>query len=221
VKATAKRYFGSVFEWGADFYAWMTSQGAWASNCAEMARRLPPGTRCIVDLGCGPGVSAFELARRFPGATVTGLDIAARMLAQARRRQAGSGVADRVAWLRGDAHELPLRAGSVDAMTGHSFLYLVPNPTRALEEIHRCLKPGGQLILMEPQREGGASLGQILRVSKDPRFLLSMSLWRPVSRMQGQYSRSSLEETLAKAGFSGIRVEPTLAGLGLLASATR
>jgi hypothetical protein len=46
-------------------------------------------------------------------------------------------------------------------------------------------------------------------------------LWRPVSRMQGQYSRSALEETLTQAGFGGIRVEPTLAGLGLLASATR
>jgi ubiquinone/menaquinone biosynthesis C-methylase UbiE len=217
---TAKRYFGWVFEAGADFYAWMTSQGPWEANCADMAARLPADARKIVDLGCGPGVSAFELARRIPGARVIGLDIAARMLEQARRRQRRSGVADRLGWIRGDAHHLPFHDGTVDAMTGHSFLYLVPQPDRALEEVRRCLRPGGKLVLMEPQH-GGGSVRDVLKMSKDPRFLLSMSLWRPVSRMHGQFTRDTLGQTLERAGFRDALIEPTLGGLGLLVTASR
>jgi ubiquinone/menaquinone biosynthesis C-methylase UbiE len=218
VNASGKRHFRWVFEGFADFYAWMTSQGPWEANCKDMAARLPPSARHIVDLGCGPGVSAFELARTIPEASVIGLDIAARMLEQARRRQARSGVADRVGWVRGDAHHLPFPDASLDAMTGHSFLYLVPQPERALAEIHRCLRPGGRLVLMEPQHRGG-TLRNVLKLSKDPRFLLSMSLWRPVSRMQGQFTRTSLGDALERAGFGSLEIEPTLGGLGLLVSA--
>jgi ubiquinone/menaquinone biosynthesis C-methylase UbiE len=37
---------------------------AWRGSCAALVERRPPGVGLrIVDLGCGPGVSAFEVAR--------------------------------------------------------------------------------------------------------------------------------------------------------------
>src|SRR5438067_13807750 len=85
----------------------------------------------IADLGCGPGVSTFELARQLPSARLIGLDIAPRMLRQARRREVKP-AAEAITWLRADAAQLPLRPESVDACTGHSFLYLVADRDRVL-----------------------------------------------------------------------------------------
>src|ERR687893_1989218 len=76
-----------LFNLGADLYGWFTAQPTWRASCARMAALLPPepGIR-VADLGCGPGVSAIEIARRRPDARVVGLDRARRMLTEARRR---------------------------------------------------------------------------------------------------------------------------------------
>jgi ubiquinone/menaquinone biosynthesis C-methylase UbiE len=171
----------------------------------------------VVDLGCGPGVSTFELDRQLPNARLLGLDVARRMLAQARRRAPADAC---ISWLRGDATRLPFADGVVDACTGHSFLYLVSDRRAVLGEALRVLRPAGQLVLMEPH-ERGASLQGVLAVSRDPRHLLSVSLWRPFSRLHGRFTAASLRATLERAGFVDCQVEETLGGLGLLASARR
>jgi ubiquinone/menaquinone biosynthesis C-methylase UbiE len=207
-----------LFNLGADIYAWFTAQTAWRSSCARLAAYLEvqSGSR-VVDLGCGPGVSTFELARLLPGVWLIGLDIAPRMLAQARRRRP-PGI--RIEWLRGDAARLPFEDSSVDACTGHSFLYLVHDRSAVLSETLRVLRPGGRVVLMEPH-ERGATLRGVLAVSRDPRHLLSVSLWRPFSRLHGRFTACSLRATLEAAGFVDCHMEETLGGLGLLASARR
>lgn len=210
-----------VFEIGADFYAWITAQEAWRANFRLLLSKLPDRALAhIVDLGCGPGVSTFELRRARPEATVVGLDLARRMLDQARQREKSMGLSKPIGWIRADAGRLPFRSESADAMTGHSFLYLLPDRALALGECLRVLKPQGRLILMEPNDEGG-SLKQLLSFSKDPRFLLSMTLWRPVSRLHGRFTPKTLTEALESAGFHAVSVEPILGGLGLLACAEK
>jgi ubiquinone/menaquinone biosynthesis C-methylase UbiE len=210
-----------LFNFGADVYAWFTAQGAWRSSCARLAARLAdlPRPR-IADLGCGPGVSTFELARHLPTARLIGLDVAPRMLRQARHRQTWALLqSGRITWLRADAASLPLQTGSMDACTGHSFLYLVADRDRVLAEARRVLKPGGRLVLMEPHQQP-ATVAQTLRISRDPRHLVSVSLWRPFSRLHGRFTVGGLGATLERAGFEQARVEETFGGLGLLASAT-
>ena len=170
----------------------------------------------VLDVGCGPGVSTFEMARRRPDARYVGLDRAPRMLDQARRRDS----ARTIAWLRGDAGALPFASASLDAVTGHSLLYLLGEPTRsrALPEMLRVLKPGGQLVLMEPSASP-ARLEQVLRVSADPRHLISVFLWRSFSRVHVRYTPGSLQNTLERVGFVQPRVDEVLGGLGLMARA--
>src|SRR5205823_3071234 len=170
----------------------------------------------VVDLGCGPGVSTFELARLLPHTRLVGLDVAPRMLRQALRRAPSS---VRVDWLQANAVSLPFADASVAACTGHSFLYLVQDRTTVLREIRRVLRPGGRLTLMEPSVKGASPAG-VLAVSRDPRHLVSVSLWRPFSRVHGRFTPESLAQTLNAAGFVDCHIDETLGGLGLLANAT-
>ncbi len=211
-----------IFNLGADVYAWFTAQDAWRASCARLAAHLPEGPDLrVVDLGCGPGVSTIELVRLRPDLHLAGLDLASRMLAQARRRSRSADLGDRpILWIQADAVQLPFRSGSVDALTGHSFLYLLPDRPSALRECHRVLRPGGRLVLMEPHAQS-TSARQVLGVSRDVRHLISVGLWRPFSQWHGQFTRASLAETLEAAGFEDVGVEEAVGGLGLMAWAVR
>ncbi|HXM58750.1 MAG TPA: class I SAM-dependent methyltransferase [Candidatus Dormibacteraeota bacterium] len=210
-----------LFGAGAGVYRWFTAQDAWQASCAALASRLPPGERPrVVDLGCGPGNSTAGLAAERSDARLIGLDVARRMLAYARRDASRSPWGSRVSWVQADGGRLPLRTASIDAVTGHSFLYLVPDQAAVLAEALRVLRPGGRLVLMEPNARP-ATIRAILRVSRDPRHVVAVGLWRPFSRLHGRHDAASLAVTLERSGFVRCRVEETLGGLGLLASGER
>jgi ubiquinone/menaquinone biosynthesis C-methylase UbiE len=211
------------FEAAASFYAWMTAQTPWRQSCRALVAHLPSLERPlrIVDLGCGPGVAAFELARRRPQDVVSGVDIAGRMLRRARRDAVTQpSIGRRLTWIQADATEMPIKAESVDVVIGHSVLYLLPDAGGALRECRRILRPGGRLIVMEPS-DRPLKLRGILRVSRDPRFLLSVALWRPASWLHRRYNQVSLTSTLRRAGFMRCHVSDALSGLGLIACAER
>lgn len=136
------------------------------------------------------------------------------MLREAQRRQPHR-YTERIRWLRADAACLPFASGTVDACTGHSFLYLVANRSAVLSEARRVLKPGGRLVLMEPSAEA-VTPAQTLSVSRDIRHLISISLWRPFSRLHGRFTPASLVSTLEGAGFVDCGADATLGGLGVL-----
>lgn len=211
-----------LFNLGADIYGWFTNQPIWRSSCARMAGLLPMHERlCVVDLGCGPGGSTIELARLRPDARVIGLDVARRMVLAASERARTAGIVPgRLAFMLGDAARLPFRSDSIDILTGHSFLYQVADRAATLAEARRILRPGGRIILMEPS-ERPTTLRRVLRLGRDPRHLIAVALWRPFSRIHGRFTRQSLAATLGAAGFADCRIEETLGGLGLLASARK
>lgn len=112
---------------------------------------LPPlrPARCL-DLACGTGDLARALARRFPGAEIIGLDLSVEMLALARAR--GSGAAQRVRYMQGDMQALPYERESIDVVTGGYALRNAPDLDAALREIHRVLRPGGTLAVLDFSR---------------------------------------------------------------------
>jgi SAM-dependent methyltransferase len=100
----------------------------------------------LLDLGCGSGELARELAAR--GYRVTGCDIAPEMLRAAAR--AGRGHPVRWLELQPGWRELPFAAGSLDAVVASSVLEYVRDPAGVLAECARVLRPGGALLCTVP-----------------------------------------------------------------------
>ena len=189
-------------------YELLTRHPVWERDCARMARELPEGARHVVDLGCGPGNSTEQLP---PGAI--GADYSMAMLRRARRRSA------KMPLVRLDAAALPFRAGSVDAVTFHSVLYLLDDQAAALRETHRVLRAGGRAVLLEPRAGAAATLVGLVRALPHPRWAVTATLWRTMSAAYGRFTPDALWRALERAGFAVLRIEEALGGLGLLAVA--
>jgi arsenite methyltransferase len=103
-----------------------------------------------LDVGCGPGFLAVELAREVGAAgRVIGIDASTDMLAAARARVAREGLTDRIDLAGGDAASLPFRAGAFDFVAAVQVYLYVAEIERALAEAARALRPGGRLVVVD------------------------------------------------------------------------
>lgn len=104
----------------------------------------------VVDVGCGPGHLACELAEAVgESGLVTAVDTSEDMLAIAEARAERDGVAARMRVLHGDAVRLPLPDAAVDAAVSVQVMEFVPDVVAGLRELRRVLSPGGRLVLVD------------------------------------------------------------------------
>ena len=125
---------------------------AWRRRAARMAVGDLTGT--ALDVACGTGDFAIDLAAQSQVTGVVGLDFARPMLPLAveKSRRSSSVPTDYVA---GDAHSLPFPDDSFICVTvGFGVRNFVDLP-RALSEMARVLRPGGRLVVLEIVRMEG------------------------------------------------------------------
>ncbi len=120
----------------------------------------------VVDVCCGPGWLALELARR--GCHVNAYDLSPHAIAVARRmatenpyREDFGGVTYHVA----DVTREPLPANSIDAISGWSAFHHLPNLLEFMGRVHTALRPGGVIATMDdyPPRRRERYLGYFFR----------------------------------------------------------
>ena len=201
-----------AFELLAPVYAFLTAHEPWRDSCRALDA-LVPGP-LILDLGVGPGTSSLETGGN--GKAHLGLDRSREMLRRAARAALFRGVS--LPLLRADATALPVRDGSLDGVTGHSLLYLLPDPAAALAEVRRVLRPGGRAAFLEP-RSGRPPLGAAL--TGGARYAASLLLWRGMSRLHARFDEDGLSALLERAGLRRARAWPVLQGHGVMAIAER
>jgi ubiquinone/menaquinone biosynthesis C-methylase UbiE len=98
----------------------------------------------LLDVGCGSGLATQVLARA--GADVTAVDLTNWAVETTKLRLAAFGLEGEV--LQADAEELPFEDESFDVVFSWGVIMMSTDMARALRELIRVLRPGGQLILM-------------------------------------------------------------------------
>jgi SAM-dependent methyltransferase len=99
---------------------------------------VDPPPRRVLDLGTGTGAAALAVARRFPEAEVVGVDLAERMLAEARRKTPPE-LDGRVRFEVGDASRLRYGEGEFDLVT-------LANMIPFFDELARVVAPRGFVV---------------------------------------------------------------------------
>ncbi len=119
----------------------------------KLARRissqLPPGS-AVLEVAPGPGYFCIELAKLGPY-SITGLDISHTFVEIARKNATEAGV--RVDFRQGNAASLPFPDNSFDFLLCRAAFKNFGQPVRALQEMCRVLKPGGQGLIIDLCRD--------------------------------------------------------------------
>ena len=116
-----------------------SSEPLYAAIAQQMQPHLTPEMN-VLELACGSGQLSFRLSRLVRDWEAT--DFSPKMIAQAKLKPRGAGLHFSVQ----DATSLPYADETFDAVLIANALHIMPRPEKALAEIYRVLKPGGQLF---------------------------------------------------------------------------
>lgn len=115
-----------------------------------------------LDIGCGSGILAFELAKYYD--TVMGIDISENMLALARQKR----VAPNIQYIHMDANKLVLDRG-FDLITSAATFHHLQNLPSTLQAIKELLNPQGKVVLLDnvSEVETPATIAYLIGAIKD------------------------------------------------------
>lgn len=129
----------------------------------------------VLDVACGTGNLAMPAARA--GASVTGVDIAPNLIAQAKAHAADEALA--ITFEVGDAERLPYESDSFDSVVTMFGAMFAARPERAASELLRVTRPGGRIAMANWTPTG--FIGQMLKTTvayvPPPQGVPSPLLW--------------------------------------------
>ncbi len=103
---------------------------------------------CVLDVGTGTGVVALQAAQKIGTAgKVFGIDLSEGMLAAAEAKSERLGLGQKVDFSRMDAEDLKFEAEKFDVAVSLFALLHFPDPSKALREIYRVVRPGASLVV--------------------------------------------------------------------------
>jgi phosphatidylethanolamine/phosphatidyl-N-methylethanolamine N-methyltransferase len=185
VRAAYRRWAG-VYD---HVFGGVSSVGRW--RAVAQVNRLPG--RDVLEVGVGTGLA---LPRYAPDKRVTGIDLSAEMLAQARKRVAASGLTN-VADLRElDAEATDFPDASFDVAVAMFVASVVPNPRRLLAEMRRVVRPGGNILFVNH-----------FAAERGPRWWIEWAM-APASRALGWHPDFAMQALFSRDDLARMRADP-------------
>jgi ubiquinone/menaquinone biosynthesis C-methylase UbiE len=166
----------------------------------------------VLEVAPGPGYCAIELAK-LGNYEIVGLDISKTFVEIASANAAKAGV--RVDFRRGNVSDMPFGDETFDFVLCRAAFKNFTEPKRALHEMYRVLKPGGQALIIDLRRDAskksiaqavnGMNLGAVNRgITKLTfRFML----------LKRAYTKREFEDLISETKFHGIEIREDLTGL--------
>ena len=199
----------------------------WKRRLADAAE--PVAGRRALDLACGTGDIAFELARR--GARVTGLDITRRMveIAHSKARLRAARYGGQSDFLVGDMISLPFPDAHFDVVTTGYGLRNVPELDGAVREAARVLRPGGLFLSLDFNKPAnalvrGVYLGHLTIVGSLLGYALHRDpdTYRYIPESLKRYpGADAVTRLIRESGFATAAWTPVLGGLMAIHSARK
>lgn len=120
---------------------------------ARAVHAIAPNARSILDVATGPGSYLPELARLYPAASITALDLSEHMLARARETLRRADAIERVGFVHGSAYEMPLEDRRFDLVLASQMIHMLDDLPRLAAEFRRVTAPGGTLFISDFRRD--------------------------------------------------------------------
>ena len=141
---------GHVCPWWGGFFI-DNALRRWLHNPQQILSRYVQPGMTVLDFGCGMGLFAIALAR-LVGTTgrVIAVDLQQQMLDVLIKRARAAGVAERITPHCCARTALGI-AEPVDFALAFYSVHEVPDLPRLLGELRRCVRPPGQLLVVEPK----------------------------------------------------------------------
>ena len=139
-----------------DFAASLQSQNDF------FTKNLSASKGAALDIGCGSGILAFELAQYYDN--VVAVDLSAKMLEIARQKRS----APNIEYIQMDASQLALDR-QFDLIVSAATFHQLPNLAAALSELKKLLKPHGKIVFLDNISEGEtpATICYIIQAARD------------------------------------------------------
>jgi len=186
-----------------------------AARLVELA--APAKHEHVLDVGTGTGLVAHLVAPRVSPGTVLGIDLSENMLSIARAAGRAQGAENRksknVQFVGMAAEHLVFRPETFDLVTMGEALAYLADPTTALEEAHRVLRPGGRLAVSCQRRSLNTRAQDLFFQGLAP---LARRHYLSLPRYSSDRSRfgepDALTQILGAAGFDVTRISETVTG---------
>lgn len=212
--STTKPYKGWGMEGAvAKWYAVLTKKSLddFKALARRIAEEIPPQSR-VLEVAPGPGYFSIELAKS-GGYQITGLDISKTFVKIARANAAKAGV--QVDFQQGNASSMPFADESFDFLLCRAAFKNFSEPKRALEEMHRVLRPGGQALIIDLRRDAsrefisqavdGMNLSAVNRLMTKLTFRFML--------LKRAYTKSEFEQKITSTKFRDFKIREDLIGL--------
>jgi phosphatidylethanolamine/phosphatidyl-N-methylethanolamine N-methyltransferase len=175
----AYRRWAKIYDTG---FGWIS---ATARREAVAAVNRAPGARVLeVGVGTGLALPLYDKAKR-----ITGIDLSAHMLAQARQRAVDLDLRNIDRLLELDAQDTGFPTGSFDVAVAMFVASVVPNPRALVAELKRVVRPGGKILFVN---HFAAERGPVWWVERAMAPSSALLGWHPDFRLNHMFAASDL-----------------------------